>query len=104
MINIRRYNQKAWDKQAENGNPWTIPVYPKEIAAAHIGRWSIRLTPLRPMPPDWFPPLPGARVLCLASGAEVTVLDNSPRQLEQDREVADREDLRLQTVEDVDAL
>jgi SAM-dependent methyltransferase len=63
------------------------------------------------VPEDWFPPLPGASVLCLASGggqqgpilaaagAEVTVFDNSPRQLEQDRLVADREGLDFKTVE-----
>ncbi len=34
-----------------------------------------------------------------AAGARVTVLDNSPRQLTQDRFVADREHLALQLVE-----
>ena len=34
-----------------------------------------------------------------AAGADVTVFDNSPRQLEQDRYVADRDGLHLQTVE-----
>jgi SAM-dependent methyltransferase len=34
-----------------------------------------------------------------AAGASVTVLDNSPKQLEQDRLVADRESLPLVTVE-----
>jgi SAM-dependent methyltransferase len=63
------------------------------------------------VPHDWLPELEGARVLCLASGggqqgpilaaagAEVTVLDNSPRQLERDREVAEREGLAIDTVE-----
>ena len=63
------------------------------------------------MPKDWFPPLQGASILCLASGggqqgpilavagAQVTVFDNSPRQLEQDRFVAERDGLQLQTVE-----
>jgi SAM-dependent methyltransferase len=55
--------------------------------------------------------MPGADVLCLASGggqqgpvfaaagARVTVLDNSPRQLAQDRFVAEREGLAIRTVE-----
>jgi len=59
----------------------------------------------------WFHPLKGADVLCLASGggqqgpilaatgANVTVFDNSPRQLEQDQLVAERESLSLRTVE-----
>lgn len=63
------------------------------------------------MPRDWFGQLAGANVLCLASGggqqgpilaaagARVTVLDNSPAQLGQDRAVADREQLDVTTVE-----
>jgi SAM-dependent methyltransferase len=62
------------------------------------------------VPGDWFPPLDGLDVLCLASGggqqgpilaaagARVTVLDNSPGQLAQDRLVADREGLSLECV------
>jgi SAM-dependent methyltransferase len=62
------------------------------------------------VPRDWFPAeLAGAEVLCLASGggqqgpvlaaagAAVTVLDNSPRQLDRDREVAAREGLAVRT-------
>ncbi len=110
-MDIRHYNREAWNRQVEGGNVWTIPVSPEEIAEARSGRWHIFLTPSRPVPCDWFPPLPGCRVLCLASGggqqgpifaaagAEVTVFDNSPLQLEQDRLVADREDLNLRTVE-----
>jgi len=26
------------------------------------------LTPVRPISPEWYPPLPGCRVLCLAGG------------------------------------
>ncbi|MGV2332955.1 MAG UNVERIFIED_CONTAM: class I SAM-dependent methyltransferase [Planctomycetaceae bacterium] len=60
---------------------------------------------------DWFPPLFGLDVLCLASGggqqgpilaaagASVTVFDNSPAQLARDREVADRDGLPIVTVE-----
>ena len=69
------------------------------------------LTPRRPVPRNWFPPLAGARVLCLAcgggqqgpilaaAGALVTVFDNSPQQLAQDRYVARRENLAMSTVE-----
>lgn len=83
---------------------------PDVIARARAGEWSIVLTPTRPVPRHWFPPLEGLDVLCLAggggqqgpvlaaAGARVTVFDNSPRQLEQDRLVAAREDLALATV------
>ncbi len=62
------------------------------------------------MPADWFPPIDGLKVLCLASGggqqgpvlaaagADVTIFDNSEKQLAQDRMVAERDDLTLRTV------
>lgn len=111
MMDIRSYNREAWDQQVENQNPWTIPVSPQQVAEARKGQWEIFLTPSRPVPKDWFPRLGGASVLCLASGggqqgpilaaagAAVTVLDNSPRQLQQDRHVAERDGLDLRTVE-----
>lgn len=110
-IDVRAYNREAWNRQVEEGNQWTVPVTPEEIAAARRGDWHIVLTPVKPVPPEWFPPLPGCEVLCLASGggqqgpilaaagAYVTVLDNSPRQLAQDRLVAEREGLAILTVE-----
>ena len=111
LKNIRSYNRRAWNHQAELGNPWTIPVGPQVIAAARKGIIAILLTQEKAVPSDWFPPLPGLDVLCLAcgggqqgpvlaaAGAHVTVLDNSPRQLERDRLVAEREGISLNTVE-----
>ena len=111
MIDIRKYNSAAWDKAVERESQWTIPVGPEAIAAARRGEWQIVLTPTRPVPRPWFGDLAGARVLCLASGggqqgpilaaagACVTVYDNSPQQLAQDRYVARREGLELATVE-----
>ena len=110
-MDIRAYNRAAWDKQVERGNPWTIPVTPETVAAARRGEWSVLLTETRPVPRSWFPALEDCDVLCLASGggqqapilaaagACVTVLDNSPKQLEGDRMVATREGLAIRTVE-----
>ena len=111
-MDIRAYNRNAWDKEVERGNRWTIPVTSEEVAAARKGDWSLLLTPTIPVPRSWFPPdLHGIDLLCLASeggqqgpilaaaGANVTVLDNSPAQLERDRQVAARDALRLLTVE-----
>jgi SAM-dependent methyltransferase len=108
---VRNHNRDAWDRQVEAGNPWTVPVGSAEIAEARLGRWQILLTPGKPVPRAWFPELRGCKVLCLASGggqqapilaaagARVTVLDNSPRQLAQDRWVAAREALTITTEE-----
>lgn len=105
------HNRAAWDAQVEQDNEWTRPVGPDVIARARTGDWSVVLIGHEPVPRDWFPPdLRGIDVLCLASGggqqgpvlaaagANVTVFDNSPRQLERDREVADREGLAIATV------
>jgi len=110
-MDIREQNRLAWDKQVESGNPWTVPVSPEEVAAARRGHVTILLTPNKPVPEAWFPDLRGCDVLCLASGggqqgpilaaagAKVTVFDNSPRQLAQDRFVAERDVLEIATVE-----
>jgi len=108
---VRDYNARAWDKAVERESRWTVPVTSEEIAAARQGEWQIVLTPTQPIPHAWFPPLAGADVLCLASGggqqgpilaaagAHVTVFDNSPQQLAQDRHVARRDGLTLATIE-----
>ena len=111
-MDIRAYNRQAWNRQVEQNNPWTVPVSPEVIEAARRGEWAIVLTPTIPVPREWFPAdLHGLEVLCLASaggqqgpvlaaaGANVTVLDNSPRQLEQDQAVATREGLTMRLVE-----
>ena len=110
-MDIRAHNRNAWDGYVESGNKWTVPVSSEEIAKARHGEWGILLTPTITVPKEWFPELAGAKVLCLASGggqqgpiltaagANVTVFDNSPRQLDQDRMVAEREGLALTTIE-----
>jgi SAM-dependent methyltransferase len=111
-MDIRAYNREMWNKQVEYGNPWTIPVSPEVITAARRGEWSVLLTETKPTPRHWFPAdLNGLEILCLAcgggqqgpvfaaAGGRVTVFDNSPRQLDQDRLVAEREKLTLKTVE-----
>lgn len=110
-MDIRAYNRRAWDRQVENGNRWTVPVGTEAIGSARKGEWTILLTPTKPVPRAWLPEIKGQHVLCLASGggqqgpilaaagAHVTVLDNSPKQLERDRLVAEREGLDIETVE-----
>src|SRR5215213_11599560 len=109
-MDVRGYNREAWDRQVESGNQWTVPFGPDVIEAARRGQGTVLLTDTKPVPRDWFPEMAGADVLfCLASGggqqaptfaaagANVAVLDNSPKQLAQDRLVAERESLDLKT-------
>ena len=110
-MDVRAYNSQAWDRKVSDGSPWTLPVNAETIAAARRGRWQVILTPTIPVPETWFPDLQDCDLLCLAggggqqgpvlaaAGARVTVFDNSPAQLGQDRLVAQREGLELTTCE-----
>ncbi len=105
------HNRAAWDREVDTDNEWTRPVGPDVIARARQGDWSVVLIGYEPTPRDWFPTnLSGVDILCLASGggqqgpvfaaagANVTVFDNSPRQLSQDEMVAARDGLAIRTV------
>ena len=106
-MDILKHNRDAWDALASRASRWTVPVGPEVIAAARRGEWSVILTPTKAVPREWFGDLVGRDVLALASGggqqapvlaaagARVTLLDNSPAQLGQDRMVAEREGLSL---------
>lgn len=106
-MDILHHNREAWSKLVEESNIWTRPVDSRVTDEAKRGNWSIVLTPTKPVPSDWFPPLDGKKVLCLASGggqqgpvlaaagADVTVFDNCPSQLERDTMVAKRDNLSI---------
>jgi SAM-dependent methyltransferase len=110
-VDVVAFNRDAWDLEVLAGNDWTLPVDSARVERARAGDWSIVLTPRRPVPREWFGELEGASVLCLAAGggqqgpilaaagAIVTVFDNAPRQLAQDRFVAERDGLELATVQ-----
>jgi SAM-dependent methyltransferase len=110
-MDIRAHNRKAWDKRVQEGDMWTRPVDPEVVRRARGGTFELLLTPTKPVPMSWFPDFEKLPTLCLASGGgqqgpllaaagcEVTVFDNSPQQLGQDRLVAEREGLDIETVE-----
>ncbi len=110
-LNVRLYNRYAWDRQVDLHNKFTLPVDPDTISLARQGEFSVLLTETKPVPKEWFPPFPGLDILGLACGggqqgpvfaalgANVTIFDNSPAQLERDRQVAAREALTIRTVE-----
>ncbi len=110
-INVVEHNKMAWNLVVENKGEYTCPVSSNEVEKAKNGEWQVVLTQEKPVPKEWFPELSKCKVLALACGggeqtpifaalgADITVLDNSPKQLEQDRYVAERDGLSIKTVE-----
>lgn len=110
-MDIVQYNRTAWTNEVEKQNMWTIPVTPEQVARAKAGDYEMVLTPTKPVPKNWIGDVRDKRVLCLASGggqqgpifaalgAEVTVFDNCPAQLEKDAFVARRDGLSIQLVQ-----
>ena len=102
-------NADTIDRWIREGWEWGKPVSHETYERARRGDWDIFLTPTKPVPHSWLGDVKGRRVLGLASGggqqmpvlaalgAECTVLDYSPLQLESERLVAEREgyDIRI---------
>ena len=102
-------NAEVIDRWVEEGWEWGIPISHEEFVAAQNGHWNVVLTPTKPVPHAWFGDLKGKKVLGLASGggqqmpifaalgAQCTILDYSPKQLESEKIVAQREgyDIRI---------
>ncbi len=102
-------NARVIDRWVEEGWEWGVPISHEEFEQAKTGHWNMVLTPTKPVPHSWFGDLKGKKVLGLASGggqqmpifaalgADCTVLDYSPRQLDSERLVAQREgyDIRI---------
>ena len=103
-------NAATVDRWVDAGWKWGIPVDHEECERARKGEWSVKLTPTKDVPAHWFPELEGKRLLGLASGggqqmplfslagARCTVLDNSSRQLDSERMVAEREGYSIMVV------
>lgn len=108
----RKHNRQAWDQKVEEGSPYTKPVSRETIEKSKAGEWEISVTTEKKVPRHWFPEsIKGLNILCLASGggqqgpilaaagANVTVLDLSSKQLQQDERVAKENGLSLQIVQ-----
>jgi ubiquinone/menaquinone biosynthesis C-methylase UbiE len=110
-MDIIKHNKSAWDNYVDKKDRWTIPVTDEELKNVRKGNWGIVLTPNKIVPQDWFPDLKGLKILGLASGggqqgpilatlgADVTIFDNSEKQLEQDKILSDKFDLDIKTVQ-----
>lgn len=111
-MNTVKHNSKAWDKKVEDGVSYTKAVSNDEIEKSKSGDWRITVTTEKPVPRGWFPEfLNGVKILCLASGggqqgpvlaaagADVTVIDISKKQLENDQLVAEANNLSLRVIQ-----
>lgn len=106
-MDIRKYNEIAWDNESRLGNKWTIPLNSNEIILAKKGIYKLFLTPNKEVPKEWIGNVKGKKVLCLASGggqqgpifaslgADVIVFDNSKEQLHKDYMVSKRDNLKI---------
>lgn len=109
-MDYQEINSKTIDKWVEEGWEWGTPIDHETFVRAKAGDWNVLLTPTVPVPREWFGNLKGKKVLGLASGggqqmpvfsaagADCTVLDNSAKQLENEKTVADREGYTINIV------
>lgn len=109
-MNYQDINAATIDRWIEQGWEWGKPIDHETYLRALHGEWDVLLTPLKPVPHEWFGNLKGKKVLGLASGggqqmpvftalgAECTVFDYSGKQLESERLVAEREGYSIETV------
>lgn len=108
--NYTDINAATIDQWIEDGWEWGKPIDHETYIRALNGDWQVLLTPTRPVPREWFPPMSEAKVLGLACGggqqmpifaalgAECTVLDYSVKQLESERIVAEREGYAIEII------
>ncbi len=109
-MDYQEINSETIDRWVDEGWEWGKPISHKEYLKAKKGEWEILLTPTKPVPKTWFPPICGKRVLGLAAGggqqmpifaalgAECYVLDYSKRQIESEEIVANREGYKIKAV------
>ena len=109
-MDYQEINARTIDRWIEEGWEWGKPIPHETFLAAQDGKWDVVLTPTKPVPHSWFGDLHGKKVLGLASGggqqmpifaalgADCTVLDYSPRQLESERLLAEREGYPIEMI------
>ncbi len=110
MENYQDINARTIDSWVEEGWEWGRPITHEDYVNAQQGKWDVLLTPTKPVPHAWFGDLKGKKVLGLASGggqqmpifaalgADCTVLDYSPKQIEAERRVAQREGYPIRAI------
>lgn len=110
MQNYQDINAETIDRWVAEGWEWGLPISHDTWVKAKQGIWDVHLSPTKSVPHRWFGELKGKKILGLASGggqqmpifaalgAECTVLDYSPKQLESERAVAEREGYSIRII------
>ncbi len=111
-MNIIKHNHKVWNKADQTDlEIWAKPVSAEVVQRAREGVSDLLLTNSKSVPSEWYMPIKGKKVLCLASGggqqapllsamgACVTSFDISESQLAKDQMVKEREDLNLDIIQ-----
>ena len=110
MQNYQDINAETIDRWVAEGWEWGRPISHETWVKAKQGIWDVQLSPTNSVPHRWFGELKGKKILGLACGggqqmpifaalgAECTVLDYSPKQLESERAVAEREGYSIRII------
>lgn len=110
MKEYQDINAGTIDRWIEEGWEWGKPIDSETYAAAKAGKWEVLLTPTKAVPREWFGDIKGKKILGLASGggqqmpvftaagAECTVIDYSPLQIQSELDVAAREGYTINAI------
>lgn len=110
-LNYTDVNAAQIDQWVEGGWEWGIPIDHETYLKAVRGDWKVFLTPTVPVPKEWFPDnMASCKLLGLASGggqqmpifsaagADCTVMDYSPKQLESEEMMSRREGYSIRII------
>lgn len=109
-IDYTEMNSVIIDSWVDNNWEWGIPISNEAYVKATKNEWNVLLTPVKPVPKEWFPDFTGCKILGLASGggqqmptftalgAECTVMDYSQKQLDSEFMVSKREGYSIKIV------
>ena len=110
-MDIYEANRRAWNNEASQGNFWTLMVKDEQIQKAREGSPEIWVTPFKSVPLDWIAEFKDKDILLACSGggqqtpilaafgANVTTLDISDSQINQDRAALEKYGLNATLVQ-----
>lgn len=109
MRDVFEQVEKNIDSLVANCVDWAARASDEALRAAEAGKLKLQFYD-KEVPDEWLADIKGKKVLCLAgagglqapllacAGAKVTVIDISDKMLDQDRAVAERENLQIEIV------